>query len=242
MSASSSLRSSTSSVNRAPFSGGVAGTTVVNLVIHLCMRLYAYLIFIYVDSAAFWLGCVRMSQRFIKDSFSYCEPCVNEWKTNHTLCMLATKCKQLVRDTAQGKIVYPTLQNIRFNHALLKAYTKTMAERGVIMTNRMSYIKPPVRIFFELMEIDCKTDAAITAIHATAYVIKQMLSAIKRKWRKWELPRATGIEVKHQYMLKVFMYDFWDVPFPSLMYRYIKNIRQRNSTYKDFQHGDLYTM
>ena len=161
-----------------------------------------------------------MSQRFIKES-SYCEPCVNEWKTNHTLCMLATKCKQLVRDAAQGKIVYPTLQNIRFNHALLKAYTKTMAERGVITTNRMSYIKPPVRDFFELMEIDCKTDATITAIHASAFVIKQMLSAIKRKWRKWELPRATGIEVKDQHMLKVFMYDFWDVPFPSLMYQKI---------------------
>ena len=132
---------------------------------------YMHIWFINFDSAAFWLGCVRMSQRFIKKS-SYCEPCVNEWKTNHTLCMLATKCKQLVRDAAQGKIVYPTLQNIRFNHALLKAYTKTMAERGVITTNRMSYIKPPVRDFFELMEIDCKTDATITAIHASAFVIK----------------------------------------------------------------------
>ena len=148
--------------------------------------------------------------------------------------MLATQCKQLVRDAAQGKIAHPTLQNIRFNHALLKAYTKTMAEQGVIMTNRMSYIKPPVRDFFELMEVDCKTEAAITAIHASAFVIKQMLAIVKRKWRKWEIPRATGIEVGHQHMLKVFTYDFWRVPLASLMY--MKNVTERNLTHKDFQH------
>lgn len=109
--------------------------------------------------------------------------------------MLATQCNQLVRDAEKGKIVHPTLSNIRFNHALLKAYTKTMAEQGVIMTNRMSYIKPPVKDFYELMEVDCKKEAAITAIHASAFVIKQMLAIIKRKWRKWEIPRAPGLKL-----------------------------------------------
>lgn len=62
------------------------------------------------------------------------------------------------------------------------------------MTNRISYIKVPIKQFYELMEVDCSHDGAATVIHATAIVIRQMLCALKRKWKRWELPRAPGIQ------------------------------------------------
>ena len=105
---------------------------------------------------------------------------------------LALGYKQVVKDSDGQVLVHPSLPNIRQNYSLLKGYTQHMAEQGVIVTNRMSYIKPPITAFYESFELDVKNEAAVTAIHGSAFVVKQMLGVVKRKWSRWELPRATG--------------------------------------------------
>ena len=128
-----------------------------------------------------------------KNTFSFA-PCVPIWEAQPGLCKLAVQRKQLVKDVDDKLIIHPSLPNIRKNYLLLKGYTQTMKANGVILTNRISYIVPPINGFYETMdpEMDTKLDGPKTVIYGTALAIKKMLAIIKRKWKKWELPRAAG--------------------------------------------------
>lgn len=143
-----------------------------------------------------------------RKTFSFVEPCLDFWDGNRGLRKLALQRHQLVRDSEGKSIIAPSLVNLRYNYPLLKGYTKHMAETGIILTNRMSYLKPPIKAFYELMEVDCSHEGAKTVIYATAFSVKQMLSLVKRKWNRWELPRATGLVSKWLRMLYVAILHF----------------------------------
>lgn len=137
---------------------------------------------------------MTMSEPPTKESFSYAVPCVEFWESQRGLCKLAVQRKSLVKEAEGKAIVHPSLPNLRLNYLLLKGYTKTMKEKGVILTKHMTYILPAISDFYESMdpELDTKLDGPRTVIYGTAAVVKKMLTVIKRKWRKWELPRVAG--------------------------------------------------
>ena len=126
-------------------------------------------------------------------SFSFA-PCVPFWEDQRGLCKLAVQRKPLLKEVDDKPVVHPSLANIRKNYLLLKGYTQTMKASGVILTNRIPYSLTPINNFYETMdpEMDTKLDGPKTVIYATASAFKKMLTIIKAKWRKWELPRAAG--------------------------------------------------
>jgi hypothetical protein len=134
----------------------------------------------------------KAPKKGLLSSFSYCEPCIGYWERNRSLRKLAIQHQLLLKDAEGEKIIQPTLQNIRCNYHLLKGYTKAMADKGVILTNRVTYLKPPIRAFYELMEVDCSHPGAKAVVHGSAKIVRQMLTMVKRKWSRWEIPRAAG--------------------------------------------------
>ena len=137
-------------------------------------------------------GLARMPKRSTKHSFSYSAPCVGYWEGNRCLRKLALQHQLLLKDAEGEKIIKVSLQNIRCNYHMLKGYTKAMAESGFILTNRITYLKPPIWAFYELMEVDCSHPGAKAVIHGSAKIVRHMLTMVKRKWTRWELPRAAG--------------------------------------------------
>lgn len=127
-------------------------------------------------------------------SFSYVEPCVSHWEKNRGIRKSALRHQQLVKDADGKSLISPSLRNLRCNYHLLKGFTQHMANEGVILTKRVAFTKPPVAAFYELMEVDTTTDSATAVVHGTAVCIKRMLTLVKSKWRKWELPRVPGFD------------------------------------------------
>ena len=145
---------------------------------------------IYLFGAAFRLGFDMMAPL---DGSFFVRHCMDLWEQNRTLRRLARHKKMVVRDVDEGCIISPTLGNLRFNHALLSGYTKLMAAKGVIITKRMSFIKPPIREFYREYDVDVSTEESKAFIHGVAHIVKRMLGMIKRKWSKWELPRVSRL-------------------------------------------------
>ena len=125
------------------------------------------------------------------DPSFYVKHCTDSWERNRTLRRLARHKKMIVRDADEGCIISPTLNNLRHNHALLSGYTALMAEKGYIITTRMSFLKPPIREFYREYDVDIATDESKAFIHGVTHIVKRMLGMIKRKWSKWELPRVS---------------------------------------------------
>ncbi|CAK9101827.1 unnamed protein product [Durusdinium trenchii] len=113
---------------------------------------------------------MTMSEPPTKESFSYAVPCVEFWESQRGLCKLAVQRKSLVKEAEGKAIVHPSLPNLRLNYLLLKGYTKTMKEKGVILTKHMTYILPAISDFYESMdpELDTKLDGPRTVIYGTA--------------------------------------------------------------------------
>lgn len=128
-----------------------------------------------------------------KVTYSYVEPCLSHWEKNRGIRKLALRHEKLVKDADGKPLISASLRNLRCNYHLLKGFTQHMANEGVILTNRVAFTKPPVKAFYELMEVDTTTDSATAVIHGTAVLIKQMLTLVRSKWRKWELPRVLWI-------------------------------------------------
>ncbi|CAL1141447.1 unnamed protein product [Cladocopium goreaui] len=83
----------------------------------------------------------------------------------------------------------PSLENMSKNHTLLKGFTSYMAATGVICTSHIDPVKKAVVGFYTLMQCDVETDAGVTVCHEVAKSIKRMLTIIRFKWRRWEMPR-----------------------------------------------------
>jgi len=65
-----------------------------------------------------------------------------------------------------------------------------MARSGCVVTKNVVLLKEPLTKFYELMEIDVERPAAKAVCKGQAVVIKKMLTVVKRKWTRWEMPRA----------------------------------------------------
>lgn len=132
--------------------------------------------------------------------FSYQEPCVAAWELSRELRRRGIQGKPLVensRDDDGEAAVLPTLPNLRRNYTLLKAYTSTMAKTGTMLTSRISYIGEPITAFYELMGLTVTSQAGKSLCYGNSYIVKRMLSAIRRKWARWEMPRVAEPEKYH---------------------------------------------
>ena len=128
-----------------------------------------------------------------KRTFSYVEACKEQWESSKAMRKRARARELLIQDSDSSTIIAASLENIRFNYSMLKAYTSHMAMVGLIVTNRMAFLKPPIREFYREYDLDVTQDAAKAIIHATAHVLKRMFRVLKRKWTVWELPRASRL-------------------------------------------------
>lgn len=130
-----------------------------------------------------------------RSKFSFKEPCVRAWELQRDLRQCGIKGEQLIHgeDIGHGDPglhINPSLPNIRKNYNFLKAFTKTMAESGIISTKHVHLIKEAVSSFYELMQIDVNKPDAKALCHAISWVVKKMLGVLKRKWARWEMPRV----------------------------------------------------
>ena len=126
-------------------------------------------------------------------SFSFIEPCLRAWEQYRSIRQRALKKERLVTNSGASKLLCPSLTNINGNYDILKAFTAHMASSGVILTAHVRYIRDAVDAFYALMEVDVSSAEAKVFCQNTAKDIKRMLAAIKRKWSKNEMPRATQL-------------------------------------------------
>ena len=123
------------------------------------------------------------------DVFSFSRFCENAWASDEDLVALAKAKKLLISDVNGRGVVAPSLDNIRHNFSVLRAFTKCMAINGVIVTKHIDYLKEPIMGFYENQKINVKTEHVVGVIHGTASFVKRMLGMIKKKWSRWEMPR-----------------------------------------------------
>lgn len=138
-----------------------------------------------------------------KCTFSFVEPCKELWESQKAIRKRARARELLLQDADRSTIIPASLENIRFNYFVLKGYTSHMAATGVILTNRMSFLKPPIREFYREYDMDVTADAGKAIIHAAAHVLKRMFRVIKRKWTKWELPRASRLYMPARFISRM---------------------------------------
>ena len=131
-----------------------------------------------------------MDLAHLRKSFSYVEPCLRHWELHRPLRERAIKGQNLIAVEDAKKPFAPSLTNLSMNYTLLKGFTEHMSNSGVICTSLIDPVKDAITGFYELMECDVKSDAGVSVCHAVAKNVKKMLFVIRRKWRKWEMPRV----------------------------------------------------
>ena len=126
--------------------------------------------------------------------------CATSWEKHRVLRKRARARMMLVQDTKNRSHVSPTLANLKFNAPVLKPFTEAMANYGKI-SKPVHLIKEALRKFYsreneemeetpETVEMRLRKDRNISK---SAKAIAAMLTVVKRKWTKWELPRVTWI-------------------------------------------------
>lgn len=125
------------------------------------------------------------------EDFSFSPFVETAWKSEADLIARARGKKLLISDVNGKGMVAPSLDNIRHNFTVLRAYTRCMAENGFIVTKHIEYLKEPITGFYQMQKIDTKSEHAVGVIHGTAGFVKRMLHVIKKKWSRWEIPRET---------------------------------------------------
>ena len=128
----------------------------------------------------------------VRKNFSFVEPCLRMWELNRPLRELGIKGKHLVvqEDEHTITVFVPSLGTISKNYRLLKPFTQHMSETGVVCTCLTSPIEAAVKEFYSLMQCDVKSDVGVAVCHKVATNIKKMLHVLRRKWKKWEMPRV----------------------------------------------------
>ena len=128
------------------------------------------------------------------EAFHFME-CVEAWDSFVYLRHRARDLEVLVRDVKGKKNVLPTLKNIKYNLDALRPFSKVMAKYGFIYKN-LHLLKPPLRQFYreQLPEDQRRLPASelklSKRVNQSAFFIKRMLSMLKRKWAKGEMPRV----------------------------------------------------
>ena len=123
--------------------------------------------------------------------------CVKAWEQHRSLRERARGRNILLLDSKGRKHIVPSLENTKLNAAIIRPFTRKMAETGRIR-KPIKLIKEVVRKFYENEtnsddENELSMDVKLRKernIHKSAEIIKSMLTMIKRKWAKWELPRV----------------------------------------------------
>ena len=127
-------------------------------------------------------------------AFSLME-CAEDWEHHVYLRKRGRSQQVLVQDCKSKKNVLPTLKNIRYNADVLRPLTQKMASQGIISSS-VKFLKPALKLFYEEQlaeEERRKPDTELKIIskaNSSAFYIKRMLSVVKKKWAKWEMPRA----------------------------------------------------
>ena len=104
----------------------------------------------------------------------------------------------LVQDSKGRSHISPTLENLKLNEPILRPLTTAMAEAGRI-SKPLSSIKEALVKFYdgeneEMQETPENTEMKLRRernVKKTGKAILSMLTVIKRKWTKWEIPRVT---------------------------------------------------
>ena len=119
------------------------------------------------------------------------------WDSHPRLRKRARTRELLVVDARGRKHVSPTLSNLHVNSSVVRPFTLVMAKHGVIITKSLSKLRPPIEAFYrqELVDEESKDPIVLARLTSsakkTAKIVKTMLTAVKRKWSKWEMPRET---------------------------------------------------
>lgn len=128
--------------------------------------------------------------------FSFLE-CAKAWEQHRSLRKRAQGRNILLVDSKGRRHICPSLDNIKLNASVLRPMTRKMAESGRIRKT-IVLIKEVVRKFYDNEsnsddENQMSTEVRMRKernINKTAEIIKAMLTTVKRKWAKWELPRV----------------------------------------------------
>ena len=120
--------------------------------------------------------------------FSYVSACIEKWKSTPELQRKAIKREPLATSHDKKAIVFPSLSNLKLNYFLLKGFTSHMASSGLICTKSVHLIREAIERFY-IEQDPVKTDKVKALACGSADSVKKMLSAIKRKWSRWEIPK-----------------------------------------------------
>lgn len=120
--------------------------------------------------------------------------CVTVWDGHPALRKRARSQQILLLESHGRKHISPTLNNISLNKLVLKPFTEIMATHGLIRKS-LSLVTQAIQAFYqqELCEEHSKDPLVLAkmdrAAKKSAKIIKSMLTSVKRKWARWEMPR-----------------------------------------------------
>lgn len=133
----------------------------------------------------------KMEIEQLRKAFSFVEPCIRRWESVRSIRKPAIQGFSIIQSD-KGPLLSPSpsLDILSKNYDLLKGFTAHMADTGSICTRLLQPIEKTVVAFYELMERNTSDDDAFSVCHKVACSLKKMLGVIRRKWKRWELPRA----------------------------------------------------
>lgn len=133
----------------------------------------------------------KMEIEHLRKTFSFVEPCIRRWEAIRSIRKTAIQGYSIIQSD-KGPVLspFPKLDILSKNYELLKGFTEHMANTGVICARLLPPIEKTVVAFYELMERKTTDDDAFSVCHRVSCSLKKMLGVIRRKWKRWELPRA----------------------------------------------------
>ena len=120
--------------------------------------------------------------------------CVSMWDGHPALRKRARSQQILLLESRGRKHISPTLNNISLNKLVLKPFTEIMATHGVICKS-MSLLLQAIQAFYQQeLSDEHKKDPVVLAkmdraAKKSAKIVKSMLTLVKHKWSRWEMPR-----------------------------------------------------
>ena len=136
--------------------------------------------------------------------------CVDVWDAFPGLRRRARSNLQLVQDSKGRKIVPASLANIALNAEIIRPLTRTMAKHGLICT-KSTLLRDAVWEFYRRqmsMEREDDQSNMVTAkqpkivkarlsssVAKTVKTMKKILTIVRRKWVRWEMPRVPSLKV-----------------------------------------------
>ena len=126
--------------------------------------------------------------------------CVDVWDGYPKLRRRARLREMLVQDCRGRKHVSPTLANILHNEHVLRPITQHMASTGHILKTKRLLHEAVWHFYCSQTESDAAEDPVakckkVSVAAKSVKAIKKMLTAIKRKWSRWEMPRVPFLKL-----------------------------------------------